>query len=730
MALVLKDRVKESTAVTGTGNATLLGAPATYQTFTSAVANASTVWYTIAAQTGSQWEVGYGTFNASSNAIVRNGAQIYASSSAGAIVDFSAGTKDIFLTYPAEGAVYTFDGVVVSNGNANVAFDSLNVSNTASFNNVTITNGTVANVSNSATSLVNKQYVDDAVTSGIDYHAPVRLEVADSQGSLTVTYNQPNGAGNGVGATLTNAGANVAFVADGITANTADRILIYNQANAVQNGVYVVSNTGSASYQWILTRSTDADSYGANSSEHLSAGSSFFIQQGNTAAGETYVCTTQGTITFGTTPINFVQISSSQIYSAGTGLSLNNTTFFLSNTAVVAGSYGNAAAVPVVTVNAQGQLTNVTNTPIVIANSSVTGLGTMSIQNANDVAISGGSVNGTAVGNSSASTGAFTTLSASSTVSGTGFSNYLNSPPSIGGTAPNTGSFTTLNASQTATLSANVVTSNLTGFLFGNNSSPVTASPTIPGASITGLGTMSTQNATSVTITGGTINGVAHTGGSIDNMTIGATTANTVVGTTITANTGFVGSGASLSALNGSNISSGTVSTLYGGTGANSLANANIATYTATGTFTGTQIFNGSTSTEAMQTTNIVELVRVSATAISANTSFFLSNGAVQYYTANATANTTVNFAFSSGTSLNTALANNDSASCTLLITNGATAFYPTTYQIDGNAITPRWQSNSAPTSGNINSIDSYSFVILKTAPSTYILLASQTQFK
>ena len=78
----------------------------------------------------------------------------------------------------------------------------------------------------------------------------------DTTGSLTVTYNQPNGAGNGVGATLTNAGANVAFSADGVLANVADRILIYNQANAVQNGVYVVSSIGSSN---VWTRATDLD---------------------------------------------------------------------------------------------------------------------------------------------------------------------------------------------------------------------------------------------------------------------------------------------------------------------------------------------------------------------------------------------------------------------------------------------------------------------------------------
>lgn len=730
MALVLKDRVKETTDVVGTGNASLLGAPATYQTFTSAVANASTVWYTIAAQTGSQWEVGYGTFNASSNAIVRNGAQIYASSSSGSIVDFSAGTKDIFLTYPAEGSVYTFGNVVYANGDANVAFDSINVSNNASFGNVAITNGTLPSVANSSTSLVNKQYVDTLVTSGIDYHTPVRLESPNTAGSLNVTYNQPNGAGNGVGATLTNAGANVALVVDGVTANVSDRILIYNQANAVQNGVYVVSNTGSVSYQWILTRSSDTDTYGLNNSNGLSAGSVFYVQEGDTGAGESYVCNTNGTITFGTTDITFVQVSSAQVYKAGTGLSLNNTTFYLSNTTVSAGVYGNAAAVPVVTVNDQGQLTNVVSTPITIANSSVTGLGTMSIQNANDVAITGGSVNGAPVGNSAASTGAFTTLSASSTVSGAGFVNYLNAPPSIGGATANTGAFTTLSASQTATLQANVVTSSLTGFLFGNNSSPVTASPTIPSSYVTDLGTMAAQNATSVTITGGTINGVAFTGGSIDNMTIGATTANTVTGTTITANTGFVGNGSGISSLNGSNISSGIVSTSVGGTGADSLANANIATFTAAGTFSATQTFNGSTSSEALKVLNIAEKANIIASAPTANTNFYINSGAVQYYTTNASANVTVNFAFSSGTSINSALANGDSVSCTMLVTNGATPYYISTYQIDGNGITPKWQSNSAATSGNANSIDAYTFVIIKTAPSTYTLLASQTQFK
>ena len=150
----------------------------------------------------------------------------------------------------------------------------------------------------------------------------------------------------------------------------------------------------------------------------------------------------------------------------------------------------------------------------------------------------------------------------------------------------------------------------------------------------------------------------------------------------------------------------------------------------AAGTFTATQTFDGSSSTEAMKVLNIAEKANIVGSAPSANTTFYVNSGAVQYYTTNASANVTVNFAFSAGTSINSALANGDSVSCTMLVTNGATPYYISTYQIDGNGITPKWQSNSAATTGNAHSIDAYSFVIIKTAPSTYTLLASQTQFK
>jgi hypothetical protein len=129
---------------------------------------------------------------------------------------------------------------------------------------------------------------------------------------------------------------------------------------------------GSGSTNWILTRSSDADTYVINSAAGLSEGSTVFVQQGATGAGETYTCNTTGVITFGTTNITFAQISSAQIYSAGTGLTLSGTQFSITNTGT-AGTYGSASSVPVITTNAQGQVTGVTPTAIAISGAAVSG---------------------------------------------------------------------------------------------------------------------------------------------------------------------------------------------------------------------------------------------------------------------------------------------------------------------------------------------------------------------
>lgn len=184
----------------------------------------------------------------------------------------------------------------------------------------------------SALQLATKQYVDTLVSSGITFHTPVKYEVPNSTGNLNATYN--NGTA-GVGATLTNAGTLVAFTPDGVVAQAGDRILIYNQTNQFENGVYTVTTVGNGSTAWVLTRATDADTYALKSPNGLGEGDAFFIQSGNTGAGETYVCNTSGTITFGTTAITFAQVSASQVYSAGTGLTLTGTQFSLSTPVAV-----------------------------------------------------------------------------------------------------------------------------------------------------------------------------------------------------------------------------------------------------------------------------------------------------------------------------------------------------------------------------------------------------------
>jgi hypothetical protein len=230
----------------------------------------------------------------------------------------------------------------------------------------------------SALQVATKQYVDTLAASGIHYHEPVYVESPNTVGNLNATYNQPGGAGDGVGATLTNAGTQVALTIDGVLTTVGMRVLIYNQTNAVQNGVYTVTTVGSGSTNWVMTRATDADTYSPFSPDALGQGDAFFVQAGATGAGETYICNTVGTIVFGTTNITFAQISSAQVYSAGTGLTLTGTIFSITNTAVSANTYGSASAVPVFAVNAQGQLTSVTNTNIAIAASQVTS-GTLAV---------------------------------------------------------------------------------------------------------------------------------------------------------------------------------------------------------------------------------------------------------------------------------------------------------------------------------------------------------------
>ena len=126
----------------------------------------------------------------------------------------------------------------------------------------------------------------------------------------------------------------------------------------------------------------------------------------------------------------------------------------------------------------------------------------------------------------------------------------------------------------------------------------------------------------------------------------------------------------------------------------------------------------------------MMENATVSATAATGTVNYdLLTNGAVTYYTSNASGNWTLNLRGDGSNTLNSVMSTGKSLTIAFLVTNGGTAYYQTALTIDGNAITPKWQNGSAPSSGNINSIDIYSITVIKTGSATFTALASQTKF-
>ena len=187
--------------------------------------------------------------------------------------------------------------------------------------------------------------VFNSTTNGITAGTPYFVKTATTLSiTLSLTYNGAeittltNGvislssrANSGVGATLINAGAQAAISIDGVALNLGDRVLVDQQASAFQNGVYTVTTVGTGSTNWVLTRSSDTNTYAPNSTSALGEGDYFFVTNGNTGKGDSFVLTTSGTIVFGTTNLTFTQFSESSVYSAGTGLTLTGTTFSLTN---------------------------------------------------------------------------------------------------------------------------------------------------------------------------------------------------------------------------------------------------------------------------------------------------------------------------------------------------------------------------------------------------------------
>ena len=297
-------------------------------------------------------------------------------------------------------------GLTITNSTINSTTIGAISPSTGVFTNVSASTGQIATTPTNATDIANKFYVD-TVAQGLGPKAACAV------------------------ATTTNITLLGLQTIDGYTTLTGDRVLVKNQTLSQFNGIYIASATA-----WV--RAVDMDVWA-----EVPGAYTVILNGGQLDTG--WVCTATQTGTINVTAMPWVQFSGINTYYAGTGLTLASNTFSITPVGT-AGTYGSASTVPVFVTNASGQVTSVTNTSIAIANTAVSGLGTMSTQNANAVAITGGSIDGTTLGATTASTVRGTTITATSqfTGPGTGLTGTATSL-SIGGnaaTATSSGSVT------------------------------------------------------------------------------------------------------------------------------------------------------------------------------------------------------------------------------------------------------------------------------------------------
>ena len=390
-----------------------------------------------------------------------------------------------------------------------------------------------------------KLYVDTAVTTGITIHesvyAATNTTLATATGG-TITYTQPNGVSNGIGAYIQTTGTFTTI--DTANVNTVGtRILVKNEANAVFNGIYVYSNATA------ITRSSDADQYGANSTQEISYNDYFFTTNGNVNAGTAFVVNEPtGTITFGTSNIGFGVFSQAVTYTANTAAGISITGTIISakvdeNTTAFDGG-GN------ISVKAGANLT----TPNI----------------------------GAATGTSLSTTGTITggNLATGGTISGTG--TITGGNVDTGGTVSATGTATAGNLATGGTVSA-------TG--------TATAGNLATGGTISGTGTITGGNIDTggfVTATGNVTGGNIYTGGLVSStgtVTGGNLATGGTVSATGTATVGNLATGGTVSAtgtVTGGNIATGgTISA----TGTATVGNVNTAgNVSASGNVTGAYI--------------------------------------------------------------------------------------------------------------------------------------------
>jgi len=451
-----------------------------------------------------------------------------------------------FNTFIGQGVPFTAtispiqSGLTITNSTVDSSPIGSTAPSTGVFTNISTTTGTISTQPTGANDIVNLLALQ-SYAAGISWKQPVAV---GTLGPITLSGLQ---------------------TIDGYTTLAGDRVLVKNQANAAFNGIYLASATA-----W--TRSLDADQW----NDFVSAIS--FIEYG-TQAGGAWFCTATPGGTLGVTALNWSQFTTSATYSAGTGLTLTGSVFSITNTGVPASTYGSATATPVFAVNAQGQITSVTNTTITPAIGNVTGLGT-------------------GVGTWLATPTSANLAAAVSDETGSGALVFATSPtlvtPALGSPASgdfSTGTFTWPTFNQNTTGYASSLAGGASGsmpYQTAVNTTAMLARGT-DGQVLTltlGLPSWTTPAASGVTsiATAGTVNGITLTGGPITSTgtitlggtldlsappSIGSTTANTITGTTITANTKFVSSYFDASGSGGGSLrtSAGVACLQWGGGG-------------------------------------------------------------------------------------------------------------------------------------------------------------------
>ena len=327
---------------------------------------------------------GSGAFVDTSNAQTIGGVKTFSSTIVGS-VDGNAGTATKLATSRTISVSGDADGSASFDGSANadiaITLDTVNA-NVGTFTKVTVnakglttaaSQASLNDIASPSSSFsMGSQLLTNLADPVNDQDAATKVYVGNVAQGLDVKASV-------VAATSGNITLSGAQTIDGVSVVAGNRVLVKSQTAPAENGIYVASNTSWA-------RSADANTW----DELVSAYT--FVEAGTLYADTGWVCTVNAGGTLGTTAVTWSQFSGAGTYQAGTGLTLTGNTFSVTNTAVTAGAYGSASETLTATVNAQGQLTALSDTPIAITLSQVTDAGTIASQNANNVAITGGSI--------------------------------------------------------------------------------------------------------------------------------------------------------------------------------------------------------------------------------------------------------------------------------------------------------------------------------------------------